>query len=104
MRSVVDHFIEERRWKDYHSPKSLAVALSIESAELLENFLFKPDDYIPEDTENLEDEIADVFIYLMSLCNTLEIDDFSRIFTRKMQKNRLKYPVDKFSGENYEKQ
>ena len=104
LRSIVDTFINEREWKNYHTPKSLAIAISIEAAELLEHFLFKKDDYIPENLEDFEDEIADIFIYLMSLVNTMEIKNFGQIVLRKMQKNRVKYPADKFSGEDYTKQ
>lgn len=106
MRRLVDEFVTERDWKSYHTPRALAEAISIESAELLEHFLFKSDTYIPdgENRVEFENEMADIFIYLLSLMNTLDINDFSEIVLRKLQKNREKYPADEFSGENYQKQ
>ncbi len=104
LRDIVEKFVTERKWKKYHTPKALAIAISIESAELLEHFLFKEDNYLPDDMVGIEDEMADIFIYLMSLANTLDIKKFFEIIERKMQKNRKKYPIEKFSGDNYKKQ
>ena len=69
-RKKVKKFVDEREWNQYHSPKALAIALNIEASELLEVFLFKPDDFIPKNLDSLTDEMADVFIYLMNLVNS----------------------------------
>jgi NTP pyrophosphatase (non-canonical NTP hydrolase) len=104
LRVLVDKFVSQRNWKSYHTPKNLAEAISIEAAELLENFLFQPEDYLPEQLESITDEMADVFIYLMSLVNTLNLKSFSQTVYNKMEKNKLKYPIEKYSGTNYQKQ
>jgi NTP pyrophosphatase (non-canonical NTP hydrolase) len=104
IKKLVADFVNERDWSQYHTPKSLATAISIEAAELLEHFLFKPDSHIPPDMEAFTDEIADIMIYLLSLSNTLKIDNLAEIIYRKMGKNRLKYPVEKFAGDKYSKQ
>jgi dCTP diphosphatase len=104
LRLLTKNFVDERKWGEYHTPKSLAIALSIEAAELLENFLFKGDDFIPEKIENVTNEMADIFIYLMSLADSLNLKNFSEIINQKMEKNKIKYPVEKFAGKNYTKQ
>ncbi|UYP48283.1 hypothetical protein NEF87_004568 [Candidatus Lokiarchaeum ossiferum] len=104
LRELVSEFVHERNWEQYHTPKSLSEAISIESAELLENFLFQPDSHLPADIEKVTDEMADIFVYLMSLANTLQLKSFSEEVYRKMIKNRQKYPIEKFSGNNYSKQ
>ena len=68
LRQLTANFVNERNWKNYHTPRALAEAISIESAELLENFLFKSDAEAIVDVNKITDEMADIFIYLMSLC------------------------------------
>jgi NTP pyrophosphatase (non-canonical NTP hydrolase) len=107
LRELVEKFVSERDWNSYHTPKALAIAISIESAELLEHFLFSKNEQLPEDPkklESFENEMADIFIYILSLANSMDIKNFSEIVYRKMEKNRLKYPIDKFSGDKYQKQ
>ena len=104
LRKLVSDFVGERNWNQYHSPSALATAISIESAELLENFLFKPDNYIPDNIEKLTDEMADIFVYLMSLCNALNLESFSEVVHQKMKKNRIKYPIERYAGDKYQKQ
>jgi dCTP diphosphatase len=107
IRKLVQEFVQQRNWSQFHTPKSLAIAISIEAAELLEHFLFRKEDTIPSTPDKIEsftDEMADIFIYLLSLANILDVKDFSQIIYQKMEKNRQKYPMDRFSGENYRKQ
>jgi len=91
-------FRDDRDWRQYHYPKDLAAALSIEVAELQEIFLWKgqePSQDIISDhekMENIRDEIADVAIYLLLLANELEIDLRDSI-EKKIIKNELKYPI-----------
>lgn len=106
LRDMVQEFVKQRNWSQYHSPKSLAIAISIEAAELLEHFLFRKEETLPStpDKKNaFTEEMADIFIYLFSLANTLDLKDFSQIIYEKMEKNRQKYPIGQFSGENYRK-
>ena len=107
LKIVIAKFVEERDWSKYHTIKSLIQAIQIEAAELSELFLFKElsvDDVISnkELYENVSDEIADVFIYLLSLINTLDLD-LTNIFLKKMEKNRQKYSTEEFNKGNYHK-
>jgi NTP pyrophosphatase (non-canonical NTP hydrolase) len=107
LRQSIDQFVNERDWKSYHTPKSLAIALSIEASELLEHFLFQKSEYLPQDPikhEAFTDEMADIFIYLMSLVNALDLPSFAAVVHRKLEKNRQKYPIDRFAGDKYRKQ
>lgn len=106
-KNSVEKFIVERNWKKFHKPKDLIHALSVEVAELSELFLFK--DYSIEEIlenrlllENISDEIADVFIYLISLVNSLNLD-ITQIFINKMEKNQKKYSLKEFSNGYYRK-
>ena len=107
-KKEVQKFVKDRNWAKYHTPKNLIQALSIEVSELSEIFLFKE---ISLDTikknktllENISDEIADVFIYLISLSNSINLD-LTNAFTNKMVKNKMKYPLEEFSDGYYRKQ
>ena len=95
-------FRRERDWEQFHNPKDIAISLSIEAAELLEWFQWRNKTEIKqmletEKREALEDEIADVAVYLSYLCHDLNID-IEQAIQRKMQKNAAKYPVDKVKG------
>jgi len=88
-------FRDARDWKQFHNPKDLAIALSIEASELLEAFLWKsPDDANPE---KIKEELADVFAYALLLADTCGLD-VNQIIEDKIAKNNLKYPVDKSKG------
>lgn len=94
-------FAEEREWEQFHSPKNLAMALSVEVAELQEHFLWltqaESRDLTPEKLSDVEDEIGDVVVYLLRLCDVLGIDPILAT-THKMVKNGVKYPVEKSRG------
>ena len=106
VKQIMTKFVEKRNWTKYHHPKDLAIALSIEANELLELFLFreiKLSDISQNEElmESISEEIADIFAYLLSMTNTLNLD-LTSIFMKKMKKNRLKYPLSEFNG-NYQK-
>jgi NTP pyrophosphatase (non-canonical NTP hydrolase) len=88
-------FRNERDWEQFHNPKDLALAISIESGELLEEFLWKK----PEDAskENVKDELADVFAFAFLLADKYNFD-VRKIVLDKIKKNGEKYPVDKAKG------
>ncbi|MDX1587798.1 MAG: nucleotide pyrophosphohydrolase [Oleiphilaceae bacterium] len=88
-------FRDDREWKKFHNPKDLALALSIESGELLEAFLWKS----PEeaDSESVKEELADVLIYALLLADSYGLD-VERVIMEKISKNEEKYPVDKAKG------
>ncbi len=86
---------DERDWAQFHNAKDLALALSIEAAELLEGFLWKT----PEQAniESVKEELADVFTFALLLSEKYGLD-VKQIVLEKLEKNALKYPVDKSKG------
>ena len=88
-------FRDERDWAQFHNPKDLAIALSIEASELLELFLWKPAENA--DPDKVKEELADVFAYAFMLADKYGLD-VSRIMQDKLAKNKLKYPVAKAKG------
>ncbi|MDN3706275.1 nucleotide pyrophosphohydrolase [Myroides ceti] len=88
-------FSDDRDWSQFHNSKDLAVALSIESSELLELFLWKGNDDFNRD--RLKEELADVFMYALLLAEKNQLDIKEIIFD-KIKKNNEKYPVEKAKG------
>jgi len=88
-------FRDERDWKQFHTPKNLAMALSSEAGELLDLMLWDRDKN--PDTEKLSNEMADVFVYLLLLSKELNIDLLKSV-VEKFKKNNEKYPVSKSKG------
>ena len=92
----IERFRAERNWQQFHTPKNLAMALSVECAELLEIFQWMTPaqslDPGQETRNHLEEEIGDVMIYLSLLSSTLDIDPFEAAL-KKMEANEKKYPV-----------
>lgn len=97
VKAKISEFNKARNWDPYHNPKDLAMAISIEAAELLENFqweMSKPPIEVMADGRkmaNIRDEAADLFIYLLILCNRLDMDA-SSIITEKLSKNETRFP------------
>ena len=96
LQSTIEKFRTERDWHQFHTPKNLVMALSVECAELLEIFQWlTPDQSVePGHTTRLriEEEIGDVMIYLSLLSSTLGVDPIDAAL-RKMKVNERKYPV-----------
>jgi len=94
-------FAKARDWSQFHSPKNLAAALSVECGELLEHFQWLTEEQSRHLTENQKQavtmEVADVFIYLLQLCDTLHIDLLGAA-NEKLALNELKYPVERARG------
>jgi len=103
LRNLVRRFVEERDWRQFHSPKNLSMSLAIEAAELMEHFQWidiAESRQVGEDSGKLaevRDEIADVLCYLLALANELDID-LSGAIRDKMVKNAAKYPVERSRG------
>ena len=93
-QKLVD-FRNERDWKQFHNPKDLAAALSIEASELLECFLWKNSEEGSE--ERVREELADVFAYAFLMAEHYGFD-VKDIVLDKIVKNGEKYPVDKAKG------
>ena len=91
-------FRDDRDWKQFHNPKDLAVALTIEAAELLEAFLWKSSEEASKD--KIREELADVLAYAFLLANECGLN-VAEIISAKIEANNLKYPVDKASAKKY---
>lgn len=100
MRERIRVFVDEREWGRFHSPKNLAMSIAIEAAELMEivQWVSTEEAYASSadsDTlQQIEDEVADVMIYCMSLANVVGFD-LAQAIARKIAKNGRKYPVPK---------
>lgn len=90
----IRQFIKDRDWSKFHSPANLAKSIAIEASELLECFQWDEDNY---DLEHVKEELADVIIYCQDLLDKLELD-VDEIVNKKMDKNEIKYPVEKAKG------
>jgi dCTP diphosphatase len=99
LKRALREFARERDWDQFHSPKNLACALSVEVAELLEHFQWSPDNQaLPADQlEAVSHEIADVLLYLTRLADKLGIDPVAAA-KAKLVLNGQKYPVDLSRG------
>ncbi|MDQ1146071.1 NTP pyrophosphatase (non-canonical NTP hydrolase) [Bacillus sp. SORGH_AS 510] len=88
-------FRDERDWKKYHDEKDLAISISLEANELLENFQWRTsEEAIVESKQNIKEEMADILIYLVQLADKLEINLEEEV-SNKLVKNAIKYPVKK---------
>lgn len=102
LKRAVIAFRDERDWKQFHDVRNLAMGLSIESAELLERFLWKSDAELAamlggDGLEGVRQELADVFVYLLYLGEATGIDLASAV-REKIALNAKKYPVGKAYG------
>jgi dCTP diphosphatase len=94
-------FAAERDWAQFHSPKNLAAALTVEAAELLEHFQWLTEEQskaLPAETlSEVADEMADVMLYLVQIADKLDVDLLDAA-AAKLVKNGVKYPVDRARG------
>lgn len=106
LKAIVQEFVDERDWRQFHSPKNLAMSMAIEAAELMEHFQWLT---IPQSNDvaaNREavqaagEEVADVLCYLLGMANQLDLD-LSEALRAKMVKNRKKYPAEEFRGRSH---
>ncbi len=105
LRGRVAAFVAAREWERFHHPKDLALALSVEASELLELFRWRHreeiDRQLPELKERIAEELADVFIFGLSMANAVSID-LSQAILDKMEENEKRFPIEKFRGRAYE--
>jgi NTP pyrophosphatase (non-canonical NTP hydrolase) len=98
IKKITDKLIEfrnERDWEQFHNPKDLALAINIESSELLEEFLWKKSE--DAKIEKVKEELADVFAYAFLLADKYDFD-VKQIVLDKIKSNGQKYPIDKAKG------
>lgn len=103
IKDLVNEFVSEREWQQFHSPKNLSMAIAIEAAELMEPFRFVTSEesleILERDKEQISTEIADVLIATIAFCNLHNID-MSQAIIKKLASLRQKYPLDKAKGSN----
>ncbi len=101
LRAAVSAFAAERDWDQFHSPKNLAMALSVEAAELLEHFQWLSEaasqKLSAEQRAEVAAEMADVLIYLVRLADRLDVD-LLQAAQAKIAVNARKYPADQVRG------
>jgi NTP pyrophosphatase (non-canonical NTP hydrolase) len=103
LREMVREFVAERDWRQFHTPKNISMALAIEAAELMEHFQWLTPDQSraiakqDKDLAAVAEELADVICYAFALANELDID-VTTAMRSKMEKNRTKYPAEKYRG------
>ena len=98
LSTLLEKFRDDRDWGQFHDSKNLALALSIEAAELNELFLWKNESESEEvDRQRLREELADVFAYAIMLAGRHGLD-VSEIVKEKIEKNAIKYPVEQSRG------
>ena len=96
----VTQFRDERNWKQFHTPKDLAISLSLEAAELLEIFQWSGTDLVVENKrDKIEEELADVMMYCLLLADNRGIN-VEEIIRKKLEANRKKYPIEKSYGKS----
>lgn len=98
LQLILKKFAQDRDWEQYHTSANLAKAISIESSELLENFLWDEDSLRKTGMKDrCAEEVADIFIYLLRFCDVSGID-LERATLDKININIQKYPIEKAKG------
>ena len=103
LRELMAAFVAERDWRQFHTPKNLAMSLAIEAAELMEHFQWLTPEqsravaHSPDRLAAAGEELADVVCYALALANELGLD-LSDAVRAKMAKNAVKYPAEQFRG------
>ena len=101
LKKIYKQFVDEREWNQFHTPKNLAMDVSVEASELMELFLWCNNDQSFKVAENkkqdVQDEAADVLMALLCFCNATGID-LAQAVQQKMEQNRKKYPIEKCKG------
>ncbi len=101
LKQIVKRFVKERDWEQYHNLKDLSVAITIESTELMEHFLWRDStetlSVLDNNKVEIENEVADIAILLFDFCNIAKIDLSNAVLT-KLEINKEKYPVKLFKG------
>lgn len=107
LKRLIVKFRDDREWKKYHTPKDLAISISVEANELLEIFQWKNNEEVElllKDKETFEEvieELADVTTYCLNMADIIGVD-LSDAVKKKVKQNAEKYPIEKIKG-NYRK-
>lgn len=97
----ITNFRDARDWKQFHNPKDVSLSLVLEAGEVMEHFQWKNEEevkeYLKTDKEHVAEELADVLYWVLLMSHDLDIDVLEAA-NRKMDKNEIKYPVEKSKG------
>jgi|TARA_B100001964_G_scaffold197802_1_gene223026 NTP pyrophosphatase (non-canonical NTP hydrolase) len=103
IKKEIKTFVDERDWEQFHSPKNLSMALSVEASELVEIFQWQKQDEYKDKGDKVinavKDEVADIFYYVVRMCQKMDIN-LEEALLEKMEKNKQKYPVEKVRGKS----
>ncbi len=109
MSDLQDHtkqireFCDERDWAQFHNPKDMALSLALEAAEVLEHFQWKNEaeveKYVKTHKADIAEELVDTYYWVLRMCDRFGVD-LPAAFEAKMQKNAIKYPVEKAKGKH----
>ena len=103
LTQLVTEFRDERDWKQFHTVKDMMLSLMLEAAELAEHSQWKNEeefqDYLKGHRDEIGDELADVLYWVLLLAHDLEVDMCSA-FTKKLDRNREKYPIALAKGKS----
>jgi len=101
MTAKIRRFRDEREWQQFHNPKDMAIAISLEASELLEHFLWidsgAANQRVEARKDAITDEVADIAIFLFELADNMNIDLLSAM-SAKLERNAVKYPIHKAKG------
>ena len=101
LKKKFSQFANERDWEQFHTPKNISMALSVEASELLEIFQWlktgELSELSSEQLDRVKEELADVLLYSIRLADLLDIN-LEKAIPEKMEQNALKYPVEKARG------
>ena len=101
LKKMVQEFVSERTWEQFHTPKNLSIKLAVEAAELMEKFEWLDNqesyDELDKERQEIEHELADVLVVALCFANVAHID-VSKAIERKLALNKEKYPVEKSKG------
>src|SRR3989339_558798 len=99
----IKRFRDDRDWMQFHDPKNMAISIVLEASELLEHFQWKSksevEEYVKANKGQIQDEIADIAMYLFELADNMGID-LIKAMDKKLKKNSTKYPVHKAKGKH----
>jgi dCTP diphosphatase len=103
LKTIAKKMITDREWSQFHSPKNLSMYIAIEAAELMEKFVWLSSEQsfeeLNKNRQEIEDEMADVFICLVHFCNAANID-MASAFIKKLESVKAKYPIEKAKGKH----
>lgn len=101
MQKTIREFCAARDWDQFHTPKDMALSLTLEAAEVLEHFQWKNEDevakYLEKHKNDVGEELADVMYWVLRMADKFDVD-LEAAFDKKMAKNDAKYPVEKAKG------